>query len=91
MVFASCEEDEKETCKQDEICEAKSVTACCTGDVCVYKFNGKEYAEDELTQLTIDLGCGTASASLKSDDNVQIINRLKSLMQEVKASSSCCN
>ncbi|MCG8700967.1 MAG: hypothetical protein MI922_23145 [Bacteroidales bacterium] len=91
MVVASCEEDEKETCKQAEICAAKAVTSCCTDDVCVYKYNGKEYAESEVEQLALDLGCGTASAQLKSSDINQLISKLEALMQDVKATCNCGN
>ena len=58
-VWYSCEtnKDPEETCLQDEICEGKLVTACCTETECVKKYNGQEYTEDQLGQLAEDLGC----------------------------------
>ncbi len=83
-----CETDPEETCQQDEICEAKFVTACCTQNECVYKFNGKEYAEDEIDQLAIDLGCEPSAVILKSgiqeNDLSGVIEQLKALMSSVQ-------
>lgn len=94
MVFTlavSCKDDPEETCGQDEICEAKSVTACCTDGVCVYKYNDKEYKESELAQLAIDLGCSTAVTGLDGkstglgNDLEAVQSRLQVLMDKVKA------
>jgi hypothetical protein len=83
-----CEGGPEETCEQDEICEGKFVTACCTENECVYKYNGKEYREDEIEQLAIDLGCGTAVVGLKSgsqeNDLSGVIEQLKALMDRVQ-------
>ena len=83
----SCETDPEETCELDEICVAKFVTVCCTENECVYKWNGKEYTDDQLDELEADLGCGTAVA-LKSgsqeDDSSAVIEKLKALMDRVK-------
>jgi hypothetical protein len=83
----SCELVPEETCELDEICQDKFVTACCTENECVYKYQGKEYTEDQLDQLEADLGCGTAMA-LKSgglsDDSSAVIEQLKALMERVK-------
>ena len=86
--YYSCETDPEETCEQDEICENKFVTACCTEDECVYKYNGKEYTEDQLGQLAEDLGCASAK-TLKSgsDDLSGVIEKLKALMSRVQEST----
>ena len=89
-VWYSCEKDPEESCKQDEICEAKFVTACCTDNDCVYKYNGNEYTEDQVDQLAIDLGCTTA-VSLKSadadEDLAGVIEQLKALMAKAHKSA----
>lgn len=82
----SCEKDPEESCFQEEICEAKEVTACCTDDVCVYKYNGKEYSEAEIDDLIDDLGCAVAY----SPDNLKaarasIVDQLKALIQKARA------
>ena len=86
--YYSCETDPEETCEQDEICENKFVTACCTEDECVYKYNGKEYTEDQLGQLAEDLVCASVKA-LKSgsDDLSGVIENLKALMIRVQEST----
>jgi hypothetical protein len=84
----SCEAVPEETCEQDEICENKFVTACCTENECVYKYNGKEYTEDQIDQLAEDLGCGTSAVVLKSgsqeNDLSGVIGQLKTLMGRVQ-------
>ena len=87
-IWYSCETDPEEICEQDEICENKFVTACCTEDECVYKYNGKEYTEDQLGQLAEDLGCASVKA-LKSgsDDLSGVIEKLKALMSRVQEST----
>jgi hypothetical protein len=84
----SCQDDPKETCLQDEFCTSKMVTACCDdNNVCVYKYNGKEYTEDEKDQLALDLGCGNVKNALKSggqtNDLSEIVAQLKALMTKV--------
>ncbi len=83
----SCSTDPQETCELDEICTNKFVTACCTETECVYKYGGKEYAEDQIDQLAADLGCGSA-VTLKSGrreyDLSGVIEQLKALMDRVK-------
>jgi hypothetical protein len=91
----SCETDPEETCQQDEICEGKYVTACCTENECVYKYNGKEYTEDQLDELAEDLGCGSASGVLiksgsQEYDLSDVIEKLKALMDRVKNSCDTC-
>jgi hypothetical protein len=92
--YYSCETNPEETCYQDEICTDKFVTACCTEDKCVYKYNGKEYTEDEIDQLEKDMGCGGAAVSLKSagedNDRSAVIERLKALMERVKKETGFC-
>jgi hypothetical protein len=83
----SCTEDSKETCEPDEYCDAKTVTVCCTGDVCVYKYDGKEYTEDEIQQVYDDLGCSPASASKLTgtgDGLTDVFAQLKAQMKRVK-------
>jgi hypothetical protein len=88
----NCSKDTKESCQDDEICPTKDVTACCTGNVCVYKYNGKEYTEDQLDQLSKDLGCTSKTATLQSDYEVSdlkmVAQRLKALMDKVKQRTS---
>lgn len=85
----SCEDEPTETCAAEEICDAQEVTSCCEGDVCVYKYNGKEYAESEIDQLAEDMNCGGNAVGLKSADYEadidQVVQRLNDLLQRVKA------
>jgi len=81
----SCEENPSETCVQDEICTAVFVDACCDdNDICVYKYNGNEYTEDEYDQLVIDTGCGSAKSAGTEDNITNVVARLKALMARVK-------
>lgn len=78
-VIYSCNEDSKESCLQDEICDI-TVTACCDdNDVCTYKYNGKDYPEDQYDQLLEDMGCPSASAGKISEKN-NLIFQLKTLI-----------
>lgn len=92
--YYSCEKILEEICEQDEICEGKFVTACCTEDECVYKYNGKEYTEDQLDQLAEDLGCASAVGVLKSgsqeDELSAVIEKLEALMSRVRESCEAC-
>lgn len=85
----SCEDDPKETCKQDEFCDAKMVTTCCTDNDCVYKYNGVEYTESEEDDLAEILSCTVPSAGLKSgnleDETAEIKARLRALMAKTRA------
>lgn len=84
VAFLSCEEDPKETCLFDEICtDVEEVTYCCTDDVCVYKYNGRDYTEDQLNDLIEDLGCGVAM-DYKSTNNVEDIELLKSRLHALR-------
>jgi hypothetical protein len=84
----SCEEDSKETCQQDEICTAKLVTYCCTDSICVYKYDGKEYSEDNQAQLLKDMGCASTAGKLKSADGEcsieEVVARLNALRARVE-------
>jgi hypothetical protein len=88
----SCETDPEEVCEQDEICEAKLVTACCIGDVCVWKYNGKEYTEDQLGDLANELGCAAVSAELDPESQKSalsgVFDQLKALMARVRERST---
>ncbi|UCH13371.1 MAG: hypothetical protein JSV22_09665 [Bacteroidales bacterium] len=90
----SCEEDPEETCFQDEICANIYVTACCTENECVYKYNGKEYDEDQEVELLQDTGCTTAVVALKSesldDDLAGLIEKLRALMDRAKKNCKAC-
>ena len=90
VVWYSCESDPEESCKQDEICTDKFVTACCTESECVYKYNGKEYTEDQIDQLAKDLGCSTAmvlkGTEAQDNDLSEVIARLRALMDRVHES-----
>ena len=93
--YYSCETDPEEVCLQDEICEGQFVTACCTeDDECVYKYNGKEYTEDQLDQLAEELGCASAVGVLKSgsqeDELSAVKEQLKALMSRVRESCKAC-
>ncbi len=76
----------EETCEQDEICETKFVTACCTEDDCVYKYDGKEYSEDQVGQLALDLGCGTTGEvrSASKEDLALVTEKLKNLIKKAR-------
>lgn len=84
-----CEKDSEETCEQDEICESKFVTACCTDeDDCVFKYNGKEYPSSQIDELAADLGCGgfglvSESTSQKSTTSGATV-KLKELLDKVR-------
>lgn len=88
LIWYSCQEDPAETCKKDEICETKYVTACCDENECVYKYDGKEYSESEINDLAVDLGCSVSVAGLKSENNdedlSQVIEQLKKLMEKAR-------
>lgn len=85
----SCEEDTEETCEEELICDDKTVVACCTSDsdgdiTCVYKYNGQEYQESELEELSEDLGCSTAASASYKEDMVYIVTSLEALMERVR-------
>ena len=91
----SCEEDPEETCGLDEICAGVNVTYCCTEYECVYKYNGKEYTDDQLDELAEETGCGSASAvNLKSgcreNDLSSVIEKLKALRDRVRKQCVDC-
>lgn len=81
-----CIEEPEESCEPDgTFCNnTKLVTFCCTEDECIYKYNGKEYPEDNLDELATDLGCGTASTGIRSADNTLIIEQLLKLKEKVQ-------
>ncbi len=56
-----------EECSSEEICEGKSVSACCTEDGCYYTYNGTTYSASEVDQLAIDLGCTNATSGPEID------------------------
>jgi hypothetical protein len=83
----NCSSDSKETCSQDEICTAKYVTACCTNDICVYKYNGKTYSDSQKDkdQLALDTGCTSKSSKIDPGNNEElkaVISKLNDLMAE---------
>jgi hypothetical protein len=83
VTWYSCEQDPEETCVPDEYCNEQIVTVCCdNNDVCVYKFNGKEYTEDQLGQLASDLGCVSSS---KEEDLNQEKSAFSELVEKLKA------
>lgn len=90
----SCETDPEETCGLDEICAGVYVTYCCTEDGCVYKYNGKEYTDDQLDELAEDLGCGASAIALKSGcqeyDLSDVIEKLKALRDRVRKRCKVC-
>ena len=83
VVFLSnCGGDEEtESCAEDEVCST-SVTACCDDVACVYKYNGKEYTEDQLDQLTDDIGCTGGIKIIDGESTVSL--NLKTLMNRAK-------
>lgn len=87
--WVSCEKDPEESCFQEEICTDVNVTACCdANDVCVYKYNGKEYGEDEMAQLIEDTGCAVAYSpmDLKAAKSA-IADQLKALLEKARAAA----
>ena len=87
----SCEEDDDETCGEEEICDNKTVSACCSTDnsgdyTCVYKYNGVEYPESKIDDLADVLGCSSTKST--DCDNEYVIAALKELMEKVKCNCS---
>ncbi|UXP33831.1 hypothetical protein N6H18_07700 [Reichenbachiella agarivorans] len=88
VMLTNCDSavDALESCSQEEICPSKDVTACCDNKECVYKYDGKEYPEDDIDQLADDLGCGSSSnARVASTEGAELIGRLQDLLAEAKA------
>ena len=88
LFTVGCETDPVEHCEEEEICEGHEVTTCCTDDngdiTCVYHYNGKEYTEDQLDELSEDLGCvSTSSVVLKSTDCGMTIEDVKLKLVEL--------
>jgi hypothetical protein len=87
----SCEKDDEETCLQDEICEVMVTVCCDNDDVCVYKYDGKEYTEDQVDDLAEELGCGTVSivpeSGILKKDFSGVIEQLRALMTRVRESN----
>ena len=83
----SCETDPDESCNKDEICTDKFVTVCCTDDECVYKYDGKEYADTEESRdaLAIEMGCSVSTLKSYKQDLNAIKIRLQDLMNRTKA------
>ena len=84
-----CESEPDEVCVPDDYCEV-TVTVCCkTENDCVYKYNGKEYTEDQLDELDQDLGCNAVNVKWESTDqksaSSDVKERLKAQMARVKA------
>jgi len=87
-VNVGCDEGALEDCELEEFCDGKDVTACCVvGGDCTYKYNGKEYGEDELDQLSEDLGCARKSSATYDSDIDEIKYRLKMLMELARTNS----
>lgn len=90
----SCgEEDDDETCGEEDICDGKTVTACCSTDnsgdyACVYKYNGVEYPESEIDDLADVLGCSSTKSTNYDEDNEYVIAALEALMEKVKCNCS---
>lgn len=85
FILANCDTAPVESCSQEEICTAKSVTACCTETSCVYKFDGKEYPADSVDQLADDLGCAGSGARVASDERIQLEEQLQNLLMKARA------
>ena len=86
ITFTNCGETDNESCKQDEICTGKNVTSCCTSDnVCVFKYNGKEYTEDQVDLLADDLGCTGGGARVAAAEKEQLMNQLQELLNQARA------
>lgn len=88
FTLTNCGDDEPiEVCSNDNYCDDKSVTACCDeNQQCVYKYNGKEYAEDEQDQLADDLGCSGTNARVDaSAERAQLIAKLEALLERTRA------
>jgi hypothetical protein len=91
----NCESEPEETCEQDEICAGVYVTYCCTENGCVYKYNGKEYTDDQLDELAEETGCGSASGMLiksgsQEFDLSDVIEKLKALRDRVRKRCDAC-
>lgn len=91
LITVSCEEIAPETCQEDEICDGKSVQACCTATIddgydCVYKYDGKEYPDSDIDVLADLLGCADTKSTSFEKDNEAIIAALQELMDRVRCS-----
>lgn len=79
--FASCGDDDDETCEKDEVCEA-TITVCCTSETeCKYNVDGTDY--DSLEDASESLEC-TASAAPDGDKS-RVLQSLQSLATRAKA------
>jgi len=87
LTLVSCEEDPEETCGFDDFCEVE-ITSCCTDETCVYKYNGKEYADTEAgrKQLIDDIGCSATAIDFKSaqEDDAEMERQLKAFLERVR-------
>jgi len=79
--LSACVTDPLETCEEDEICEGKTVQACCTDTRCYYLYNGIEYGDDaaSLERLAAALGCAKAGSVTYNKDMEDLILRLEAL------------
>ncbi len=87
LIVTNCEKDPEESCQQDTFCDAQiEVTVCCTSLECVYKYNGKEYPDNEEgeNQLAEDLGCSSAKSTTYERDMAAIIKQLQELMDKTR-------
>ena len=90
FVFLSgCVTEPLETCEEDEICEGKTVQACCTDTKCYYIYNGVEYGDDaaSLERLATDLGCAKAGSLTFKEDIDDLILRLEALSEIARTES----
>ena len=89
-LISGCDMNTLETCEEDEICEGKTVMACCNDMECYYTYNGKKYGDDpdSLAQLARDLGC-TFSGMANYDTEIEtLVLQLNALRELAKSNIS---
>lgn len=79
--LSGCVTTPTESCEEDEICDGKTVRACCSDVKCYYLYNGIEYGDDadSLARLAAALGCTTYSAETYKEDIDDLVLRLEAL------------
>ena len=81
ILLSGCLPESQQSCEEDEICDGKSVQACCTDLRCYYIYNGIEYGDDaaSLERLATALGCAKAGTVTFKEDIDDLILRIEAL------------
>jgi hypothetical protein len=81
ILISACLPENQQSCEVDEICDGKSVQACCTDVRCYYIYNGVEYGDDaaSLERLATALGCAKSGSLTFKEDIDDLVLRLEAL------------